>query len=427
MVHHHHHHGAPHEHQHGVALRDRVRQSVGSLRYRNFRLLWTTTIFSSSARWVQQVSLGWLAFDLTDSAALLGVLLFVYQAPTFAMSPLIGVMVDRVDRRKLFVISQVTMAVVAALLAVDIATGAVEVWHLYVFALISGFESAIIHVVRQVIIPAVVPREDLLNAISLNSAGNTVTRIVGPFLAGLLIVALGVEANFFIQAALLTCVAVAAFPLQLRSPETETAEQAAGASIRQDIAVALRFIWGIGVLRLLFAIEFLMLFLASPFTNFLPVWAENVLSLDADGLGALFAAAGIGSLLGALVLAAAGNVQRKGVLMLIAGVVLGLAFLGLGLSSLLVVSMVLLAVMGATDAIASAVNLTLVQSRVPDGLQGRVMSMFNMGHALIATGALIMGVIVQAVGIQTMTLGLGAIVVLLAVFALAAIPTLRRA
>ncbi|MDE2803412.1 MAG: MFS transporter, partial [Chloroflexota bacterium] len=396
-------------------------------RYRNFRLLWTTTIFSSSSRWVQQVSLGWLAFDLTDSAALLGVLLFVYQAPTFAMSPLIGVMVDRVDRRKLFIVSQVTMAMVAALLAVDIAAGTVEIWHLYIFALISGFESAIIHVVRQVIIPAVVPREELLNAISLNSAANTVTRIAGPFLAGLLIVALGVEANFFIQAALLTCVAVAAFPLQLRAPETDSDEQAAGVSILQDIAAALRFMWGIPVLRLLFAIEFLMLLLASPFANFLPVWAENVLSIDADGLGALYSAAGIGAVLGALFLAAAGNVRRKGVLMLLAGAVLGLAFLGLGLSSLLVVSLLLLAVMGATDSIASAVNLTLVQSRVPDGLQGRVMSIFNMGHALIAVGSLTMGVIVDAVGIQTMTLGLGAIVALLALFALAAFPALRRA
>ena len=427
MAHHHHYGASDERRRHGVSVRERVRQSVGSLRHRNFRLLWTTTIFSSSARWVQQVSLGWLAFDLTDSAALLGVLLFVYQAPTFALSPLIGVMVDRVDRRKLFIVSQVTMAMVAALLAVDIAAGTVEVWHLYVFALVSGFESAVIHVVRQVIIPAVVPRDELLNAISLNSAGNTVTRIVGPFLAGLLIVALGVEANFFIQAALLTCVAVAAFPLRLRAPETDTAEQAAGASIRQDIAAALRFMWGIPVLRLLFAIEFLMLLLASPFANFLPVWAENVLSIDADGLGALYSAAGIGALLGALFLAAAGNVRRKGVVMLLAGAVLGLAFLGLGSSSLLVVSLVLLAVMGATDAIASAVNLTLVQSRIPDGLQGRVMSIFNMGHALIAVGSLAMGLIVDAIGIQPMTLGLGIIVAALAVGALAASPALRRA
>ena len=427
MAHHHHYGASDERRRHGVSVRERVRQSVGSLRHRNFRLLWTTTIFSSSARWVQQVSLGWLAFDLTDSAALLGVLLFVYQAPTFALSPLIGVMVDRVDRRKLFIVSQVTMAMVAALLAVDIAAGTVEVWHLYIFALVSGFESAVIHVVRQVIIPAVVPRDELLNAISLNSAGNTVTRIVGPFLAGLLIVALGVEANFFIQAALLTCVAVAAFPLRLRAPETDTAEQAAGASIRQDIAAALRFMWGIPVLRLLFAIEFLMLLLASPFANFLPVWAENVLSIDADGLGALYSAAGIGALLGALFLAAAGNVRRKGVVMLLAGAVLGLAFLGLGSSSLLVVSLVLLAVMGATDAIASAVNLTLVQSRIPNGLQGRVMSIFNMGHALIAVGSLAMGLIVDAIGIQPMTLGLGIIVAALAVGALAASPALRRA
>ncbi len=404
---------------------NRFRRATEALRYPNFRLVWTTSIFSSAARWIQQVSLGWLAYDLTGSAALLGVLLFVYQAPTIVLSPLVGVLVDRVNRRNLLIVSQLIMAGLAILLALDIILGAVQVWHLYVFAVLSGVESTIIHVVRQALIPSAVPRESLLNAISLNSAALTSTRIVGPFLAGLLIVAVGVEGNFLIQAVLLSCVAVAAFPLKLNP--LEPVGDGARRSIRGDIAAALRFIWGITHLRVQFTIQYLMLFLAMPFSNFLPVWAENVLSLDADGLGVLYSAAGIGALIGTIALASAGNVGRKGILMAVVTVGLGLAYLGLGLSSLLVVSLVLLAVVGAAQSMFSAINMTLVQSRVPDELQGRVMSIFNIGHAMIAMGSLTMGIIVDAIGIQPMTIGLGAIVAVLAVAALPALPSLRRA
>ena len=426
MAHSHDHHQAPIGVEQGEGGGPRWRQALSALRYHDFRLVWTTSIFSSAARWVQQVSLGWLAFDLTDSAALLGVLLFVYQAPTFVLSPLIGVLVDRVDRRRLLIVSQSAMAAVAVLLALDISLGYVQVWHLYVFAIVSGVESTIIHVVRQALIPAVVPRAALLNAISLNSAALTSTRIVGPFLAGLLIVGVGVEGNFLIQAALLTCVAIAAFPLRVKPLEPESGERSADGSIRQDIAIALRFIWSLPVLRVQFTIQYLMLFLAMPFSNFLPVWAANVLDLEADGLGVLYSAAGIGALVGTLALASAGNVQRKGLLMGAVTVALGLAYLGMGLSSLLLVSLVLLAVMGATQSMFSALNMTLVQTRVPDGLQGRVMSIFNVGHAMIAIGSLTMGIIVELFGIQLMTVGLGVVVAVLAVLALTAVPSLRR-
>ena len=151
-----------------------------------------------------------------------------------------------------------------------------------------------------------------------------------------------------------------------------------------------------------------------------------MLDLEADGLGVLYSAAGIGALVGTLALASAGNVPRKGLLMGTVTVGLGLAYLGMGLSSLLVVSLVLLAVMGATQSMFSALNMTLVQTRVPDGLQGRVMSIFNVGHVMIAIGSLTMGIIVELVGIQMMTVGIGVLVAVLAVIALAALPTLRR-
>jgi MFS family permease len=404
----------------------RWRQALGSLRYSDYRLVWMTSILSSGARWIQQISLGWLAFDLTGSPVLLGSIIFVYQAPSIVLSPLVGVLVDRVDRRQLLIISQLAMAAMAVLLAVDIALGYVETWHLYIFAAISGVESTIIHVVRQALIPSVVPREALMNAIALNSAALTSTRIFGPALAGLLIVALGVEGNFILQAVLLTGVALAAFPLRIRPPEKESGEHAGGGGLWQEIAVGLRFIWGISTLRVLFIVQFIMMFIAMPFSNFLPVWAADVLALDADGLGILYSAAGIGALIGTMSLATAGNIQRKGLLLFAVSVGMALALLGLGASSVLPASLVFLALLGAMQSVFFAVNMTLVQSRVPDGLQGRVMSIYNVGHSMIAMGTLTMGFIVAALDVQTVVAGMGMIVIALVVVCFVSVPSLRR-
>ena len=404
----------------------RWRQALGALRYRDYRLVWMTSILSSGARWIQQISLGWLTFDLTGSPVLLGSIIFVYQAPSVVLSPLVGVLVDRVDRRQLLIVSQLAMAVMAVLLAVDIALGYVEPWHLYIFAAISGVESTIIHVVRQALIPSVVPREALMNAIALNSAALTSTRIFGPALAGLLIVAVGVEGNFILQAVLLTGVAMAAFPLRITPPERESGEHAGGGGLWQEIAVGLRFIWGIGTLRVLFIVQFIMMFIAMPFSNFLPVWAADVLKLDAGGLGVLYSAAGIGALIGTMSLATAGNVQRKGLLLFAVSIGMALALLGLGASSVLPASLVFLALLGAMQSVFFAVNMTLVQSRVPDGLQGRVMSIYNVGHSMIAMGTLTMGFLVAALGMQTVVAGMGMIVIALVVVCFVSVPSLRR-
>lgn len=387
--------------------RRRWLRGLESLRHHDYRLVWATSFLSSAARWIQQVSLGWLAFDLTGSAFLLGSLVFVYQAPAFLLSPLIGVLVDRLDRRRLLIWSQVAMAAVASVLAVDIALGWVQPWHLFIFAVISGLESAIIHVVRQALIPSVVPRASLMNAIALNSAALTSTRIGAPFLGGVLIVLLGVSGNFLIQALLLIGVAGAALPLRVGPLETGETEGHKRGSVWAEIAVGLRYIWGIEALRALFLLQFIVMLLAMPVSNFLPVWAADVLSLDAGGLGLLFAALGIGALAGTLVLAWAGNVKGKGVLGLGASAGTGLALLGLGVSPVLLLSLLFLAMLGVMQAVFSTTNMTLVQSMVPEGLQGRVMSVYNMGHSMIALGSLMMGAVAALAGVQAAVIGSG--------------------
>lgn len=382
-------------------------QGLESLQHHDYRLVWTTSFLSSAARWIQQVSLGWLAFDLTGSAFLLGSIVFVYQAPAFLLSPVIGVLVDRLDRRRLLIWSQVAMAVVAAILAVDIALGWVQPWHLFVFAVLSGLESSVIHVLRQALIPSVVPRESLMNAIALNSAALTSTRIGAPFLGGVLIVLLGVSGNFLIQGLLLIGVAGAAFPLRVKPLEMGENESYKRGSVWAEIAVGLRYIWGIEALRALFLLQFIVMLLAMPVSNFLPVWAADILSLDADGLGLLFAALGIGALAGTLVLAWTGNVKGKGLLGLGASAGTGLALLGLAVSPGLPLPLIFLAMLGIMQSVFSTTNMTLVQSMVPEGLQGRVMSVYNMGHSMIALGSLIMGAVAGLAGMQAAVIGSG--------------------
>lgn len=396
-------------------------QGVESLRYRDYRLVWSTSFLSSAARWIQQVSLGWLVFDFTGSALLLGSIFFVYQAPSVLLSPLVGVLIDRLDRRRLLMASQVTMAGVAALLAADVALGWVQVWHLFVFAFLSGLESTIIHVVRQALIPSVVPKAALMNAIALNSAALTSTRIGAPVLGGLLIVSLGVPGNFLLQAVLLLAVAAAAFPLSAG----DTGGRGHG-TVWHEVAVGFRYIWGVATLRLLFALQFLLMLLAMPFSSFLPVWSADVLKLDADGLGLLYAAVGVGALAGTLAVAWAGDVRRKGALSLAAAASVGAMLLGLGLAPWLLPSLVLLAVLGCAQSLFSTVNMTMVQSRVPADLQGRVMSVYNVGHSMIALGSLIMGGLVTVLGVQAMVMAVGVALLAVAGAFAVAMPGLRR-
>ena len=402
----------------------RLPQMLDSFRYRDFRLLWTTSFLSAVARNLQQISLGWLAFNLTGSSILLGSVLFVYQVPFLTISLFIGALVDRVDRRKLLAASQFTMAAVAVALAIDIALGWVRPWHLFIFAIISGVENTLIHIVRQALVPRVVPPEALLNGISLTGMGVTISRIAAPAVGGLLIVAIGVAGNFTLQAVALVGVAVSSLPMRVGKANGADRLTSHGVpTVLRDIGDAGRYILADPPLRLLFGIQFVAMFFILPFTFFLPVWADLVLDSGADVLGGLYAASGVGALVGALLLAHLGRMGRKGRLLLVilVGNALGLMALG-GMSSLYPIMGILL-YLGGVHTIFMVVNTALVQVTVPDGLQGRVMSIYNLGHGTMALGILGMGYLVDwgSVQLAVAIMGIG----FLALSVLAA-PALRR-
>jgi MFS family permease len=171
------------------------------LRYRDFRYLWIGTVFMSGGQWIQQVTIGWLAYDLTGSSVILGAINGLRALPFLLIGPTAGVAADRMDRRKLLIAVQAVIMTTAFCMGLLVASGHVQVWHLFVFALVTSTVWSINQPLRQTLVSGAVPRESLMNAIALNSLAFNITKVLGPTAGGFLIAAFGAGGNFFVQGA----------------------------------------------------------------------------------------------------------------------------------------------------------------------------------------------------------------------------------
>ena len=253
-----------------------------------------------------------------------------------------------------------------------------------------------------------VGKSSLLNAIALNTAGFNISRIIAPALGGFFIVAVGVAGNFGIQAALLVCVALASMPL--RVGKALGAESRAPASVRivaREMSDVVRHVWGNPTLRMLFGVQYVTLFFAVPFINFMPVWTTDVLLRDAGSLGVLYTVSGAGAIVGTLWLAQRGDPARRGLWLLVSVMGNAIGLIALSQVSGFALTLVLLAGLGAVQVIFFSLNMTAVQLVVPDAIQGRTMALYNLGHGSIALGTLAMGFAVDAAGVQAAMLMMG--------------------
>ena len=183
------------------STRQRVRfQTFSSLRHTDFRYLCSGTFMMSAGQWIQQVTLGWLVYDLTGNSMLLGSLNGLRALPFLVTGPMAGVAADRMDRKRLLLHTQWVLIVTAVLMGALVSSGLLHVWHVFVFTLITGIAWTFTEPVRQSMIPSLVPKEDLANAIALNSGGFNLMKIIGPALGGLMIALFGAGGNFFVQA-----------------------------------------------------------------------------------------------------------------------------------------------------------------------------------------------------------------------------------
>jgi MFS family permease len=389
-----------------------VDQTFRSLRHRNYRLLWFGTFFSGCALWIQTATLGWLTYDLTGSAVLLGAVNGIRSLPLLVLGPFGGVAADRFDRRKLLLTTQLTLLVTTLAFATLIATGQLQVWHIFAYTLLTGVAWAFNMPVRQSLVPMLVPRIDLMNAVALNSAMFNFSRILGPTVAGLLIAALGPGENFFIQAA--AYLGVVIMVLQMRiEPSTRKAVTSVGANLLEGA----RFIWDNPTLRAQIFLALVPVVIALPYNALLPIFASDVLQVGPQGLGLLMAAQGLGAVAGTLTLASLKNVERKGLVVLVAVFCLGLFLALFALSRIYLLSLVLLVLIGATQMLYFTTNQALIQLSTPDELRGRVMGVYMLNQGLVPFGSLFAGVLAGLLGAPDAVLLMGLLVAGLALFA----------
>jgi MFS transporter, DHA1 family, staphyloferrin A biosynthesis exporter len=405
---------------HPLARRPRV-TTFDSLRYRDYRLLWFGTLFSSSGQWIQQVSLGWLTYALTGSPFLLGAVNGLRSVPLLILGPFGGVAADRLERRRLMLATQLFLMAITAIFATIVFTGHAHIWNIALFTLLTGVAWAFNMPVRQSVVPNLVPREALMNAMALNSAGFNVTRIVGPSLAGLIIATIGIAGNFSLQA--FAYLGVAAMVWQMRVPAH--AHTAPTVSIRANLAEGARYVWHHPTLRAQMTLALVPVVIALPYISLMPIFAKDVLHLGPAGFGLLMAAPGLGAVVGTLTIATLGNIERKGALLFGALVALGITLVLLAQSRSLPLTLVLLVLLGGFQMTYMTTNQTLLQLATPDAFRGRVMGIYMLNQGLLPLGSLVAGTLADVWSAPLAVTAMGGTVLVLAAVAFVRMPAMR--
>jgi MFS family permease len=401
-----------------------VQRTFWSLRHRDYRLLWFGSLFSSAALWIQQTTISWLTFQITGSEFMLGAVNGIRAIPLLFLAPFGGVAADRFDRKKLMFFTQMYLMGVTAAFGTVVLLDYAEVWNIVLFSILTGIGWALTMPVRQSVVPAVVPREDLQNAIALNSAGFNMTRIVGPSAGGLLIATIGMYGNFYLQAAMYLGVAAMVWQLTLAGREEgDTRQRTVGGSL----VAGARYVWANRELRVQMAVALLPVLLALPYISLMPALADEVLGAKARGFGFLMSAPGIGAVAGTLAVASMGNIQRRGLVILLCLVGLGVSLVGLAWSEWYSVSFVLLMFTGAFQMLYMSQNQTILQLKTPAAYRGRVMGIFMLNQGLIPLGSLFAGTLAEFKGTPFAIAVMGGSLLALSLLALALLKDFRRA
>jgi len=366
--------------------------------------------------------LNWLTFSLTGSSFAVGMTNGARSIPLLLLGPIGGVMADRYDKKRLMLFTQLFQMVVTFLFAIVIVAGWVQIWHILVFSLVSGMAWALNMPVRQSTVPQMVPREDLMNAMALNSAGFNITRIIGPAIAGLMISTMGPGENFFIQSAAYLGVTVTV--LQLTMPRTRSVMR--DASVMANLKEGASYVWHHGTLRTQMALALVPVVVALPYISVLPDFNATILDGDEVTFGLMMGAPGLGAVVATLVLASLENVDRKGLLLLAAVFLLGISLILLSTSRSIWMALPLLTIVGATQMVYMTTNQTVVQLSTPEAYRGRVMGIYMLNQGMLPLGSLFAGGLADVFDASIALAIMGALVALLAMTFYARAGTIRN-
>ena len=347
-----------------------------ALSHRNFRLFWIGAFLSNVGTWMQAVAQGWLVLHLTNSAFWLGLDAFMATAPGFVLTLLGGVFADRIDRRRLLLYTQVVAGLTALGLAALVATEVVNRWMVLGFSFVTGCCMSLASPSYMALTYDLVGREDLANAIAMNSTQFQLSRVVGPALAGVAFRVFGLAGCFFANGLSFIAVVAALWMVRTEQPSNASARSAKRRAIWRDLVEGLRYVRNrprVSSLLLLSAVNSLF---GAPYFSLVPIYARDIFHLGETGLALMMGIAGAGAFLGALLVAYLGDFRRKGWFVLGGAILFGMCITGFAVASKLTFSLLFLFGLGFALVVSIAITNTLLQKLVTDQMRGRVMSMF---------------------------------------------------
>ena len=402
----------------------RVKTFSSLQNYVNYRYLWTGNLFANCAQWLQFITIGWLALDISGSALHSILAVAIRALPVLLIGPWAGVLADRLDRRKLVIAAQFVMVLLAVAFGALLANGKVDsIWHVYGYMLVSGIAFAFVQPTLQALVANTVPREDLGNALALSAMAVTSMRLTGAAISGVLIATVDFHWNFFFESVLY--VGMILLLALMKTPYREELERRK-ASPLGDLREGLRFIWSSNEMLRLMAMNFVRSGVFMPLLLFLPAYTEEALGQGAGVSTAMVVTMGAGGLLATVMISSFGFFSKKGMVSLVTLISGSSVVLILGLSQWVWLSVPVMLLMGLSQTHFIVANQTLIQNLVPDNLRGRVTSVWHYESGLIPLFAALTGGVGVLVGIDTAMAIVGVIALAISLFFLTRFANIRR-
>jgi MFS family permease len=404
--------------------RPQLKLMIRALKHRNFRLFFGGQSISLIGTWMQRVALGWMVYRLTNSAFLLGLIGFAGQIPTFILTPFAGVLADRWNRHRILIVTQCLAMAQAFILSILVMTDAIRIWHVVLLSLFLGIINSFDMPTRQsFMIEMVEDKDDLGNAIALNSSMMNGAQLLGPTIAGIVIAVIGEGMCFLINGISYVAVIASLLFMKMGNVNLKTRRL----KVRQELKEGFGYIAGFEPIRDILLMLALMSLMGMPYTVLMPIFAKDVLHGGPHTLGFLMGSAGLGALAGALYLAQRKNVLGLGKMIPIAATIFSLGLMTFSFSRLMLLSMLLMLMVGFGQMVQMASSNTIVQTIVDDDKRGRVMSFYTLSFMGMAPiGSLIAGSLASRIGASWTLFAGGVACIVGAVIFLRRLPAIRK-
>lgn len=397
-----------------------------SFHYADFRLLWVGQLGWSGANWMEQIARNWLIWELTGSGIALGLVNLFRALPQLLMALPSGVVADRFNKKYVLMSCQSVTMSSYVILTVLVYTGLIQVWHIYLFSFLMGVSMVFNQPARNALIPSLVPKENMLNAFALNQVAMNSMRVLAPGIAGLMIGFLSIKSAYAGAVMLFTIVIVAT--ILLKAPRAKSLSQTSSASGQLKEGVS--YVVSNKNILVVMIVALAVFTFVMPYNTLMPIMADEVLNIGAQGYGLLLSLAGVGALIGGLVIASFNDIRHKGMLFLLSSLSYGLfAFIlgasphiGLGMA----VPIIAMIFIGASQAIFMTAGNVALLAQAPEELRGRVLSVYNLDRGLMPLGSMGGGGLADAFSATTALMVMGGTAALIVAAVGALSPRLRR-